>query len=152
MSQQTGLVVVERSGKVSRTQVYVVNLGGTPRTESSMRYAVQLQAGSNAQHPPITVIAANPSLLFFCLLQNTVLPQVRLEFYRPDPSGTGEMQQFYTIVLTDAMMRSRGRRFVPESSTEKGGVAEEIEISFQKIAWEYGAATAAHNDPWSSQD
>ncbi len=105
---------------------------------------------SSGQHRPITVIAANPSLLFFSLLKNTVLPQVRIDFYRPDPSGSGESQQFYTIILIDATITSQGLRFVPEAFSEAVRSAEQIAIAFRDIQWVYNAPSADHD--WSSQE
>ena len=149
MSMRTDLVVTDRRGKVSRTRIYSMVHGVNTPTPGYMRAALERQASLSGHNPPITIIAANSSLLFFSLLKNTVLPQVRIEFYRPDPSGSGEMEQYYTIILTDAVITSNGLSFVRAPLSERNNGAEQIAIAYQKIEWAYNTS---HSDSWSSSE
>ncbi len=142
------LVVIDGCGRRKETPVYSVEFGCSSTPESA-RWMIK--ASGDRGHQPITVTAANPSSLFFSLLKSVLLPQVQIEFYRPAPSGSGTLEQFYTIILFDAVITSNGRRIVPVSFSKSVHLAEQIQIAFQRIEWAYVSGGVQSADDWSQQ-
>lgn len=83
-------------------------------------------------------------LLMKALSENQVADG-EFKFYRPNPTGDGTTEQFYTIKFTG------GRVMSYNLETGVGGEEEVVEFSFQKISWTYTNGGVTHEDSWSQQ-
>jgi len=116
----------------------------------SPRDAATGQATGKRQHEPLVITKAidkSTPLLFQALVTNENLPEVTIEFYRPQANGTESL--YYKIKLTNATISS-----LHQSDEGKNGLKpyETLELVFQKIetTWTDGGITAS--DDWSSSN
>jgi type VI secretion system secreted protein Hcp len=110
-------------------------------------------ATGKRQHKPIKITKeidkASP-LLLKVLCTNEHLTEVVFFFWRPDPSGTGEEEQYYTIKLTKATISSM-RTFFPHTRIKENDVLkhmEEVSFIYQKIEWTITAGGITGEDDW----
>jgi len=73
------------------------------------------------------------------------------KFFRPNPTGDGTTEQFYSVAIKDGRIASL-KQFVPDtivpaSSTEPP--LEEITFVFHTIAWTYTNGGVTHEDSWA---
>lgn len=118
------------------------------------------EAGSNAvtsgrQHHPIKIVkridCASP-LLMKALTKNESL-EGSFKFYRPNPKGTGETEQFYTVDIKGGRIASV-RQLVPDTmAPDSAGLPplEEVQFVFDTITWTYVSTGASHPDSWSGE-
>jgi type VI secretion system secreted protein Hcp len=92
------------------------------------------QASGKRQHKPFTItkeIDKSSPLLFKALVDGEVIPSLELKLFRPNPSGDGTTQNYYTIELQNVRVSSITKPLNPEPSHP----VEEISFVFQKIKW-----------------
>lgn len=124
----------------------------------SVRKPTEVHSGraSGARvHGPLRVLKrldkATP-LLFKALVTNQVLPTLELRWYRPSPAGTGEIEHYYTIKLTDAAV-TLVQAWLP--NTVDPTVAhytsmEWVEFNYRKITETWVDGGIEHEDDWTA--
>ena len=152
------LVIEAGQAKTGKAQVYGMNYGLNTLTPRNLDFAIALDVGAGGasggrQYPPITITKGiDPaSISMFTSLPGNVLPAVNLKFFSPDPSGSGEFQNFYTIILSNAVIARRLRNIPPARKLEQyiPHELEEIEIKFQRIEFKGGVGKPTSQD-WSA--
>ena len=108
-------------------------------------------------HDPITItkrIDRSSPILHQVLCTNDPV-EVTIKFYRPNPSGDGTTEQFYTIELKEGRISSI-KTISPncvDDSTSMLPAMEEVSFIFGKITWTYssGDANTEFEDHWSQR-
>jgi type VI secretion system secreted protein Hcp len=67
------------------------------------------------------------------------------KFYRPNPTGDGTTEQFYTVELEDGKIS--GISHTGSSASDQPPL-EEISFVFKTITWTYTNGGATHKDSW----
>ena len=99
------------------------------------------QATGRRQYEPLVIrkrIDRASPLLFKALTENQKIEGV-FQFFRPNPSGDGTTEQFYTVTIKDGRIASV-RDFLPDSLALAGSnesALEEVTIVFTAISWVY---------------
>jgi len=148
--------------KTTRAQVYGMSYGLKMLTPRNLSYAIKLdvgtgQASGKRQYPPLIIRKEiDPSSpLLFTSLTGQVLPAVNLKFYRTDRSGSGSEENFYTIILSNAVITRNQRRILPMRDWRPQSIGqgdlEEVEFTFQKIEFGHETASTTAEDDWSKQ-
>ena len=108
-------------------------------------------------HGPLRILKridkATP-LLFKALTQNQRLPKLELKWYRPDPTGSGEIQHFYTVTIQDAMC-SRIEAWLPNTMAEGEShytPMEWVEFNYRVINWRWEDGGIEHEDAWTERN
>ena|GEM_PF-192456 len=86
------------------------------------------------------------SPLLMKALTNNEVAEVSIEFYRPNPTGDGTEELFYTVQLRNARVSS-----VQMVQEEGQPPMEEISFVFHTITWTYTNGGVTHEDTWSQQ-
>ena len=104
-------------------------------------------------HGPLRVLKrldkATP-LLYKALTLNQNLPSVELRWYRPDPTGNGEIQHFQTTTLSNALV-SKIEGWLPNTMSDgqaRLSPMEWVEFNYQRINWKYEDGGIEHEDAW----
>lgn len=112
-------------------------------------------ATGRRQYKPIIIrkrIDKSTPLLAKALTRNEVIDAV-FKFFRPNPTGDGTTEQFFTIEIKKGRLASF--RMVSDDSidpaTSSRPEIEEIGIMFHTIKWTYTNGGAEHEDTWDSQ-
>ena len=120
---------------------------------ATAREASSGQASGRRQYKPLRVrkrIDASSPLLFKALVENQRIDGT-FKFFRPDPTGDGQTQQFYTIAISDG--RVEGITQVSEDTMQPAQSTqppmEEISFVFHTISWTHEANGVTHEDSWS---
>ncbi len=91
-------------------------------------------------------------LLMKALCENQVI-EGTFKFFRPNPTGDGTTEQFYTVAVKKGRINSI-KQHVPDSfipaSTNVPPV-ETIQIVFHTINWTYTNGGITHEDTWDTQ-
>lgn len=91
-------------------------------------------------------------LLMKALCENTVI-EATFKFFRPNPSGDGTTEQFYTTSIKKARINSI-KQFVPDAfvpTSSNSPPMEEINLVFHTINWTYTNGGQTHEDTWDTQ-
>lgn len=91
-------------------------------------------------------------LLMKSLTENQVI-EGEFKFFRPNPTGDGTTEQFYTIGFKQGRINSI-RQVVPDTivpATSTNPPLEEITIVFHTISWTYTNGGVTHEDTWDKQ-
>lgn len=118
------------------------------------------QAGSGLatgrrQYEPILIrkrIDKSSPLLAKGLTQNQVAEGV-FKFFRPNPSGNGTTEHFYTVDIKQGRV-SYIKLYVEDvldPDTSSRPPLEEVSFVFHTIKWRYEPTGVEHTDTWSSQ-
>lgn len=111
-------------------------------------------ATGRRQHDDLVVtkrIDKSTPLLMKALCDNQAL-KAEFTFYRPNPSGDGTTEQFYTVALTNARI-SQIRQISPDAlvpTANPSPPVEEIHFVFHSISWTFNPTGAQHEDKWSN--
>jgi type VI secretion system secreted protein Hcp len=112
-------------------------------------------ATGRRQHQPILIrkrIDKASPLIMKALCENQVI-EGKFKFFRPNPSGDGTTQQFYTIEIKQGRVGSARKwvpdTFVPATSTEPP--LEEVTFVYHTITWTYEDGGITHQDTWDQQ-
>ena len=126
--------------------------------ESSV--ATQRETGSGMatgrrQHQPLLIrkrIDKSSPLLAKALCNNEVI-EGTFKFFRPNPTGDGTTEQFFTVVISKGRIASQ--RFWNPNSLVAAGInepaQEEVTFVFHSIKWTYTNGGVEHQDTWDSQ-
>lgn len=112
-------------------------------------------ATGRRQYQPMLIrkrIDKSSPLLMKALCENQVI-EAQFKFFRPNPTGDGTTEQFYTVGFKKGRIASIKQvvpdAFVPASSTEPP--LEEITFVFHTINWTYTNGGVTHEDTWDQQ-
>lgn len=109
-------------------------------------------ATGERSHAPIKIIKRidqSSPLLHQALCNNEEL-EVAIKFYRPNPSGDGTTEHFYTIRLRQARVSSI-KTVLPNTldmSTVSAPAVEEVSFVFGTINWVYESNGIEFEDEW----
>ncbi len=124
------------------------------RVETARDSASGMATGERAHRPIIITKRCDKSspLLYKALCQNEVVEGI-LRFYRPNPSGDGTTQQYYTIEFKEARVSSirSFQPFIMDSNTATLPELEEVSFVFGYISWTYEPDGVMHVDQWSQR-
>lgn len=91
-------------------------------------------------------------LLAKALCDNMVIEGI-FKFYRPNPTGDGTTEQFFTVEIRQGRVafvnRTSPDSFDPASATRPP--LEEVGFVFHTITWTYENGGVTHQDTWDSQ-
>lgn len=109
-------------------------------------------ATGRRQYQPIKIVKRidkSTPLLYKAMTENAVC-EGEFKFYRPNPSGDGTTEQFYTIKISGARVTEiHGESpHVEDLDTANQHPTEEIQITFGVINWTYTNGGATHEDTW----
>lgn len=109
-----------------------------------------VQTIGKRQYQPLLIrkrIDKSSPLLFKALCENAVI-EASFLFYRPNPTGDGTTEQFYTVEIKKGRIASI-RNYLPDtlsSATEKFPALEEVTFVFQTISWTYTDGGVVYED------
>jgi type VI secretion system secreted protein Hcp len=122
---------------------------------STAREAGSGMATGRRRYEPIIIrkrIDKATPLLFKALANNEVVDGV-LKFFRPNPTGDGTTEQFYTVEFKGGRVSSL-KNYSPDCidpvSTNQPPM-EELGFVFNTIIWTYMDGGITHQDTWSGE-
>ena len=111
-------------------------------------------ATGRRQYQPLLIrkrIDKSSPLIAKALVENQKI-EGNFKFFRPNPTGDGTTEQFYSVGLKDGRVASMRQylpdTIVPASSTEPP--MEEITFVFHTISWTFTKGGVTHEDTWSA--
>jgi len=125
-----------------------IELLGYEHSVTTAREAGSGLATGRRQYQPLLIrkrIDKASPLLMKALSQNQNV-EAELRFYRPNPTGDGTTEHYYTIKLTNARIAS-----VEHVSDASSPPTEEVTFVFQTIQWTYTNGGVTHEDTWDQQ-
>lgn len=124
--------------------------------ETSVKTAREAGSGmatGRRQYEPLRIrkrIDKSTPLLYKALVENQKIDGV-FKFFRPNPTGDGTTEQFYTIEIKDGRIAGIKQwvpdTIVPATSTEPP--LEEVSFVFHTIVWTFTNGGITHQDSWS---
>jgi type VI secretion system secreted protein Hcp len=121
---------------------------------TTAREAGNAMATGRRQHHPMLIrkrIDKSSPLISKALCNNEVI-EGQFKWYRPNPTGDGTTEQFFTIKITKGRIASQRLwspdTLVPASSTEPP--LEEVTFVFHSIEWTYTNGGVTHQDTWDA--
>ncbi len=124
--------------------------------ESAVRTAREAGSGmatGRRSYEPIIVrkrIDKATPLIYKALVQNEAIDGI-FKFFRPNPTGDGTTEQFYTVEIKKGRVASfkavSPNCIDPASATDPP--LEEIGFTFHTISWTYTNGGITHEDTWS---
>lgn len=112
-------------------------------------------ATGRRQYPPLRIVKRidkSSPLLMKALCENQVI-EATFKFFRPNPTGDGTTEQFYTIAIKKGRINSIKQHvpdsFVPASTNLPA--MEEITFVFHTIDWTITNGGVTHTDTWDTQ-
>jgi type VI secretion system secreted protein Hcp len=112
-------------------------------------------ATGRRQYTPLFIrkrIDKSSPLLVKALVENAVV-EGKLMFFRPNPTGDGTTEQFYTVQFKQGRI-NHIKQYVPSTivpATSFEPPLEEISFVFHTINWTYTNGGVQHEDTWSEQ-
>lgn len=126
--------------------------------EQGVRTAREAGSGlatGRRQYEPLLIrkrIDKSSPLISKALCENQVIEGI-FKFFRPNPTGDGTTEQFFTINIKKGRIASQRLwvpdTIVPASSTEPP--LEEVTFVFHTIDWTYTNGGITHTDTWDAQ-
>ncbi len=126
--------------------------------ESGVRTAREAGSGmatGRRTYEPIVVrkrIDKSTPLIYKAMCNNEVI-EGTFKFFRPNPTGDGTTEQFYTIEIAEGRVASfkavSPNCIDPASATDPP--LEEIAFVFHTITWTYENGGITHTDNWREQ-
>lgn len=144
---------VEVKGESPQTSLGRANTIECLYYEQEVRAAQATGGGMPAgrrQYQPLLIrkrIDKSSPLLLKALTQNQAV-EGTFRFYRPNPTGDGTTEQFYTVVIKQARLAAV-RQYVPDILTPATAAQpplEEVSFVFQSISWTYTNGGVTHED------
>jgi len=112
-------------------------------------------ATGRRQYQPLLIrkrIDKSTPLLMKALTENQVI-EATFKFFRPNPTGDGTTEQFYSVNFKQGRVNSI-KQYVPDTivpvSTNDPAL-EELTFVFHTIGWTYTNGGVTHEDSWSQQ-
>ena len=109
-------------------------------------------ATGRRQYEPLLIrkrIDKSSPLLCKALVENQVI-EAKFKFFRPNPTGDGTTEQFYTVEIKQGRIASQ-KQIVPDTivpATATDPALEEITFVFHTISWTYTNGGVTHEDTW----
>jgi type VI secretion system secreted protein Hcp len=110
-------------------------------------------ATGRRQYQPLLIrkrIDKSSPLIAKALTENQAI-EAQFKFFRPNPSGDGTTEQFFTVAIKQGRVASIKQvnpdTIVPATSTEPP--MEEVAFVFHTIAWTYTNGGVTHEDNWA---
>ncbi|MDO9016803.1 MAG: type VI secretion system tube protein TssD [Deltaproteobacteria bacterium] len=109
-------------------------------------------ATGRRQYEPLLIrkrIDKSSPLLCKALVENQVI-EATFKFFRPNPTGDGTTEQFYTVAFKQGRISSQ-KQIVPDTmvpATSTDPALEEITFVFHTISWTYTNGGVTHEDTW----
>jgi type VI secretion system secreted protein Hcp len=110
-------------------------------------------ATGRRQHEPILIrkrLDKSTPLILKALRTNQEIEAI-FKFFRPNPTGDGTTEQFYTVTLKKGRIASV-KQFVPdclEPASSSAPPQETVEFVFHTIQWTYTNGGVTDEDKWS---
>ncbi|MEX0595898.1 MAG: type VI secretion system tube protein TssD [Candidatus Paceibacterota bacterium] len=117
---------------------------------TSPRDAATGQATGKRQHEPIVIrkeIDRATPLLLKALVDNNKIDAVEIKLYRPNPSGDGTLQNYFSIELENVRVSSISKSQDPPEPSKP---LEEVSFTYQKITWTWVDGRVSAEDNWES--
>jgi type VI secretion system secreted protein Hcp len=150
---ETVHLTLKIEGQVVKGESTQASLGRADTIECvSLEQAVQ--GGEKVQHSPLKCVKRvdkSSPLLIRALIERQKV-EALFKFYRPNPTGDGTTEQFYTIELKNARITGY-RMWVPNTidpASSNNPPLEEVTFSFQAIAFTYVNGGIAYSSDGSS--
>jgi type VI secretion system secreted protein Hcp len=112
-------------------------------------------ATGRRQYEPLMIrkrIDKSSPLLMKTLAENTAI-EGTFKFFRPNPTGDGTTEQFYTVQIKQGRIASIAQFvqdvMVPATATDPP--MEEVTFVFHTINWTYTNGGVTHEDTWNQQ-
>ncbi|MBN1208006.1 MAG: type VI secretion system tube protein Hcp [Myxococcaceae bacterium] len=112
-------------------------------------------ATGRRQYTPLLIrkrIDKSSPLLMKALCENQAV-EGTFKFFRPNPTGDGTTEQFYSVSIKKGRVASIKQlspdSFSPATSTEPP--LEEVTFVFHTIEWTYTNGGVTHGDTWDAQ-
>lgn len=127
--------------------------------EDSVRTAREKGSGmatGRRTYGPIQIVKRidkSSPLLARALCKNEVIEGV-FKFFRPNPTGDGTTEQFFTMKIKQGRIASI-KRVSPDTLDPASSLApptETVEFVFHTISWTYEDGGVEHEDSWKEQD
>ena len=112
-------------------------------------------ATGRRQYPPLLIrkrIDKSTPLLMKALTENQAI-EATFKFFRPNPTGDGTTEQFYSVNFKQGRINSI-KQYVPDTivpATSRDPACEEVTFVFHTIGWTYTNGGVTHEDSWSQQ-
>lgn len=125
--------------------------------EGSVKTAREAGSGratGRRQYEPMLIrkrIDKSSPLLAKALCDNQKIDAI-FKFFRPNPTGDGTTEQFYTIEIKDGRVASI-KTWSPDSIEPASSTwpqMEEVSFVFHSITWTYTNGGIEHSDSWSA--
>ncbi|WP_342374359.1 type VI secretion system tube protein Hcp [Myxococcus stipitatus] len=111
-------------------------------------------ATGRRQYEPLRIVKRidkSSPLLAKALVENQKI-DAEFKFYRPNPTGDGTTEQFYTVSIKDGriagLKQTLPDTFLPATSQQPP--LEELTFVFHTISWTYTNGGVTHEDSWSA--
>jgi len=110
-------------------------------------------ATGRRQYEPLLIrkrIDKSSPLIAKALVENQKIDAV-FKFFRPNPTGDGTTEQFYSVEIKEGRVASM-KQFVPDTivpATSTEPPMEEVTFVFSTIIWTYTNGGVTHQDTWS---
>lgn len=121
---------------------------------SSVREAGSRAAAGRRQHQPLLIrkrIDKSSPLISKALCNNEVIEGV-FKFFRPNPTGDGTTEQFFTVKISKGRVASQ-RLWSPDSlvlANASEPPLEEVTFVYHTIEWTYTNGGVTHQDDWAA--
>jgi len=111
-------------------------------------------ATGRRQYEPLLIrkrIDKSSPLIYKALVENTVI-EGTFKFFRPNPSGDGTTEQFYTVVIKRGRVAAVDQtvRDVLDPASHNEPPIEEVAFVFHTISWTYTNGGVTHEDTWDA--
>jgi type VI secretion system secreted protein Hcp len=120
---------------------------------NTAREAATGMATGRRTYEPLKIIKridkATP-LIAKALCRNEVI-EGKFLFFRPNPTGDGTTQQFYTVEIAKGRVAHQ-KQYVPDTTvgeTVAEHPFEEVAFTFHTIKWTFTDGGVSHEDVWS---
>ena len=110
-------------------------------------------ATGRRQYEPLLIrkrIDKSTPLIAKALVENQVIEGI-FKFFRPNPTGDGTTEQFYTVSIKQGRVNSQ-KQYVPDTivpATSTEPPLEEISFVFHTIKWVFTNGGVEHEDTWN---
>ena len=109
-------------------------------------------ASGRRQYKPLMIrkrIDKSTPLIAKALVENQVI-EAEFKFFRPNPTGDGTTEQYYTVVIKQGRVNSL-KQYVPDTivpATSTEPPMEEVSFVFHTISWKTKSGQE-HEDTWN---
>ncbi len=111
-------------------------------------------ATGRRQYEPLLIrkrIDKSSPLIAKALVENQKI-DATFKFFRPNPTGDGTTEQFYSVEIKEGRVASM-KQFLPDTivpATSTEPPMEEVTFVFSTITWTFTNGGVTHTDTWSA--